>query len=392
MHTENLPAKPLHDLVRACMDDIDELIDAFLAELAEIPPYRDELIPLAEVRGDAADSFEMLLRLIAGSPLTGRLGSVSESIGRRRAQAGVPLDVLLRAVRLDFRILWAALIRHADPDDLHALLEGAVTVWEAVERHTVEVHVNYLDEAAVLAREREQERSRILAELLSSDGRDPRVRARTATALEVEPNARFAVAAGRPAEQRALRRATDSLRANGITAHLYVEGSWPVLIAQLPRETRTVPAHWLRGVHCGLGPVAVGLATVPRSVRVGIEIARTLGNDGTGPLRLSQVWAGVAAERLSEPGEALADEVLAALDSASESERDRLIQTANSYFRSGSVAATAQELSCHRNTVLNRVRRLGDLTGDALSRPEHAALVLLALRVRARREHSPAEN
>lgn len=186
MHSSGHSAGPLRHLVHACLDDLDELVDAFVAEIAVLPPYRDGLIPTAEVRADAEASFEMLLRLIAGLPVPHRIADVSERVGRRRAQAGMPLEVLLQAVRLDFRVLWSALLRRADPDDTQALIEGAVTVWEAVERHTVGVHVSYLDEAAVLARERERERNRLVAQLLATDGRDPQAVNQVATALEVD--------------------------------------------------------------------------------------------------------------------------------------------------------------------------------------------------------------
>ena len=376
----------LRPLVHACLDDVGELVAAFLAELADLPPYRDELIPPAEVRADAEASFEMLLRLIAGLPLPDRIADISERVGRRRAQAGVPLDVLLQAVRLDFRILWSALLSRADPADMHALMEGAVVVWDAVERHTVGVHVSYLDEAAVLARERDQERSRLVAQLLTSDGRDPQIRAQVATALEVDSATPFAVAAGVPSDQRALRAALERLRANGFTAHIHFEERRPVLLIALPKGTQALAENWLQGVACGLGPVAHGLADVPRSVRTAMEVAKVLPPDTSEPMRLRDVWTEIAAERMSEPGSVLAESLLSDVDNLAAHERDRLLETARHYFASGSVADTAREMFCHRNTVLNRLRRLGELTGGDFGRPEHAALVLLALRIRSRRE------
>jgi hypothetical protein len=373
------------------MDDVDELVEAFVAELAQLPPYREELIPRSEVRQDAESSFEMLLRLIAGLPLTDRLAGISEQIGRRRAQAGMPLDVLLQAVRLDFRILWAALLRRATPGDLQSLVAGAVTVWEAVEQHTVGVHVAYLDEAAVLAREQEQERSRIVAQLLSTDGRDAQIRAQVATALEIDPAANFAIAAADPANERTMRDTAERLRANGITAHIHVEERRPVIIAQLPRGSRTLSAHWLRGTPCGLGPTAQSLAAIPRSVRIATEVSKTIGPDADGPQRLQQVWHDVAADRLSEVGNVLAEEVLSEFDTATAYEQSRLVQTATSFFATGSVSATAKDLFCHRNTVLNRLHRLGEMTGGDLTRPEHAVLVQLALRVRARADRNHTE-
>jgi DNA-binding PucR family transcriptional regulator len=49
------------------------------------------------------------------------------------------------------------------------------------------------------------------------------------------------------------------------------------------------------------------------------------------------------------------------------------------YARSGSVQQTASALFCHRNTVVNRLRRFADLTGRQMTTPADAALVLVAL-------------
>ncbi|GAB2748772.1 helix-turn-helix domain-containing protein [Salinifilum aidingensis] len=382
MHTPHPQPGSLQVLAHACLEDLGELVDAFLAELASMPPYQGGMIPWTELRQDAEASFEMLLRSIGGLPSPERLSTTSEQIGRRRAQAGVPLEVLLRAVRLDFRILWAALLHRAAPDDLEQLVEGAVTVWEAVEQHTLSVHVNYLDEAAVLSREREQERSRIIGQLLNTGGRDPQVLAQVATALEVAPDAHFAVAVGDPEHERTVREAVKRLHSSGITAHIHIEDRRPLLIAEMPPGTREVPAHWLRDVPCGLGPAARGLAAIPRSVRIATEVSRAAGPETDGPKHLRQVWREVVSGRLSDTGTALADEVLAELETTTEHERSRLVETATAYFASGSVTTTAKALFCHRNTVLNRLHRLGEMTGGDLNHPGHAALVQLALHIR----------
>jgi DNA-binding PucR family transcriptional regulator len=63
----------------------------------------------------------------------------------------------------------------------------------------------------------------------------------------------------------------------------------------------------------------------------------------------------------------------------SDVERTRLIDTIRVYLRTGSVAATAAAMYCHRNTVVNRLNRFGDLTGHDVTRPDHAAAVSVAL-------------
>nr|WP_246283694.1 helix-turn-helix domain-containing protein [Nocardioides perillae] len=64
-------------------------------------------------------------------------------------------------------------------------------------------------------------------------------------------------------------------------------------------------------------------------------------------------------------------------------ERDLLLDTLEAWVAAaGSAGAAASALHCHRNTVLNRVRRLEALLGQELSGP---APVELALALRAHR-------
>jgi hypothetical protein len=378
------PDGPLRTLVHACLDDLDELVEAFLSELRAMEPYANDLVPWEELRADAEGSFELLLRLTADLPVPDRLGDLSERIGRRRAQLGVPLEVLLHAVRVDFRVLWGAFVRRVRHEDLPSLVRSAVRVWSAVDQHTLRIHLAYLGEAAVLAREREHERHQLFGRLLATDARDAQVVSRTATALEVDPAARFVVAAS--ASDRPLREAADFLRAGGVRAHVQEVDRRSVLLAQLPDAAATVPARWLRDVPCGLAPIAGSLREVPRAVRLAAELADTLDDSASGPHRLTDAWPDLVANRLDELGSALAAEVLSTVDKVGKVERARLLETVSAYLRSGSVGAVASELFCHRNTVLNRLRRFAELTGCDITRPDHAALTLVATAC-----HSPGE-
>ncbi|WP_199429606.1 PucR family transcriptional regulator [Qaidamihabitans albus] len=388
LHPSVPPDGPLRRLVHACLDDLDELVAVFVGELREVEPYASGAVPWPELREHAEGSLELLLRLIGGMPVPERLGDLCERVGRRRAQYGVPLEVLLHAVRLDFRVLWDALVRRVRAEDLAALVHGAVRVWAAVDHHTTRIHLAYLAEAAVLAREREHERGRLVARLLATDARDSQVLAQVATALEVDVSGRFAVAAAPLAESGPLRRAADALQAAGVAVHVQDVDRRPVLIAQLPDGTSAVPERWLSGVPCGLAPVAASLTDVPRVVRIAVELAATEETDPR-PRGLTDAWPSLVAGRLGELGDALAAEVLSTLDETGPTERARLIETAWAYLRTGSAGAVAAELFCHRNTVLNRLRRLTELTGCDLGRPEDAALVLLALTCHTGTRRSP---
>ena len=370
---------PLRALAHACLDDLDEIVEAFAGEMHTLEPYAAGLVPWHELRADAEASFELLLRLTAGLPVPQRLDDVGERIGRRRAELGVPLEVLLRAVRTDFRVLWEALLRRVPLDELPTLVHSTVRVWDAVEQHAARIQLAYLQEAAVLAREREHERSHLVARLLASDGRDGQLVTQVATALEVRPSASFAVAAAPAPADRALRQAGERLRSQGVPLHIQDVDHRAVFIAQLPEGCGAFPVDWLRGTACGLGPVAEGLDAVPHAVRIAIEVADTLRPGDDGPRTLVDTWPQIVAGRLADLAPALCADILPDEHALTDHERSRLLDTATAYLRCGSASATAEELFCHRNTVLNRLNRFAELTGLELTRPDHAAAVIVAL-------------
>jgi hypothetical protein len=274
-------------------------------------------------------------------------------------------------------VLWDAFARRVSEDELPSLVRSASRVWAAVDHHTTRIHLAYLSEAAVVAREQEHERAQLVARLLTTDARDPQVVAQVATALDVAADADFAVAAAPLPATRPLRDAADELSARGISVHLQDVDRRPVLIAQLPAGVTAVPRRWLQEVPCGLAPVARTLAGVPRAVRIAAELAGT-GAAEAGPRALPDVWSSVVAGRLGELGDALAAEVFGRMRGIGAGERSRLLETASAYLRTGSAGAVAGELYCHRNTVLNRLRRIDDLTGCDLTRPDQAALFTVA--------------
>lgn len=385
MHSER-QSEVMRELAHGCLDDLDELVGMFLAEVRRFEPYADGVVSHDELHEHAEASLEMLLRMIADLPVPERLSGVPELVGRRRAQLGVPIDSLLRAVRQDFRVLWSAMLARLRPDDQGVLLHhGAVKVWDAVEEHMMRIHLSYLDEAALLAAERERERERLVSRLIASDGRDGHIVTQVARALRVDPAGRFVVVAAPSDAQRALRVATDRLADSGVALHVHELDRRSVAIAQQPGSEQGA-AQWFGEVCCGVGPRADGLADVPRALRVAVEIADVLSDRGVRtelgerPCGVLEVWPWLVASHLAETGGVLAAEALSGLDGVTRYERARLVETVRGYLRSGSVRAVAGELFCHRNTVLNRLNRFAELTGRDVTRPEDAALVLVALR------------
>jgi hypothetical protein len=331
------------------------------------------------VRQDAVLTFDYLLRRLAGWPLPSTLGDAATRVGVDRARRQVPLDQLLRAVRLDFRVLWSALQRLADPSDLALLVEHVEQMWSIVEDYTTQVQVSYMNETAVIARERRLERSALVARLLDDPRIDDSDVERVAFALGVRPDSSFLVASAPAARQDALHRAFETAVAAGRTAHWQDRGRNGLLIAQWRSGDDHAVAAVLGGAACGVGPIAATLADVPRSARVAQRVADVIGPGEDGPRRVRDVLGALAAAGLGDLRGDVADAVLGGLHAATARERESLLETARAYLACGSVNQTARRLYCHRNTVLNRMNRFAALTGCDLAVPDGAAAVFVAL-------------
>ncbi|MHA6618880.1 PucR family transcriptional regulator [Pseudonocardia sp. DLS-67] len=365
-------------LVGRLRADADALVASFVGRVRAIGPYGRGVVPDEVLEADADRTFDYLLRRIAGQPVPERLLDIGPSIGRDRARRGVPLNDLLTAVRLDFRVLWAGLRERAEPADEALLVSRVEDVWAAVEDYSTQIQVSYQAEAALLARERQGERTMLVASLLAGGDPDPEEVERLAVALDVDVDADLLVAAASAAAGPALRRVADRLGADGRMVHVQSTGRHVVLIARWEGGTGAPVRAALAGVPCGVGPVAHGLARVPRSARIAGELVEV--SPGTdGPRGLADAWLPLAAARLSDTAADLVEVELAGLTDVPPRERERLLAAVRAYAATGSVAQVAARLYCHRNTVVNRLRRFAELTGRDVTMPADAAVVLLAL-------------
>ncbi|MER2137305.1 MAG: helix-turn-helix domain-containing protein, partial [Arthrobacter sp.] len=98
----------------------------------------------------------------------------------------------------------------------------------------------------------------------------------------------------------------------------------------------------------------------------------------TGALTMRSAWARLARIRLAQNGAPLVPDIDNALAGCGPVEQARLQEAVRSYLRTGSVGRSAEELFCHRNTLMNRLRRFGELTGTDVTVPEQAARLVVA--------------
>ncbi|MFD0020920.1 helix-turn-helix domain-containing protein [Streptomyces sp. NPDC058382] len=415
----------LHRAARVLIEALPELTDRLVEALREQEPaYR------SAIEADAAEIWQEVhhsLRHNVGSLIQPRefrdaAHRTSRRIGEIRAEQGLPLDAVLHAFRMGGAMVWQDLVdetarRH--PDDVRLLVHVAADVWNFVDEHCGVVADAYRQTERRLAWRRENCRRLTTAALLDGTARIAEL-PDAAAMLGLPEHGRYAVLAVATA-----RRAPHGTTRPPMTLPTGTEALWhpgpDAEFAILPltpgEEPPMAPAEAAGPVAEGraaprtgapdtpvqgdaeLAEVAAGLS-VPPGARVGISSvveglaavgdARRLAETA---LRACPAGGGVvlldeelpAALVVSSPalGTALAARVLGPLDRLDPADRDVLIETLTAWLDSdGSAQRAAARLYCHRNTVLNRLRRFEQLTGRCLTRPTDAVEVSLALAAR----------
>lgn len=356
--------------------DRDGLVADFLERLAALGRYTDGLIPEDDLRRTATDTFDMLTRRLAGLPLPGHLRDLPARLGVRRARQGVAREDLLEAVRLDFRVLWAGLVRAGGADSAQILVLHVEEILGTVEQYISDVQAAFLEERAALERDSRAEAAQALSRLLGSADRAAEVAAEVAPVLGVPADGVFEVRFAVPGSGPGRRPELGGPARDGCLTWEFDDG---FALARVGRARWPVP---LEGASGGSVPDVRGLAEVPAAISAARRLARYARAE-EGFVRAEEVWPALVRDRLAEvlPGfgrEAV--ERMAALDPDA---RGRLLETLEHYAATGSVKATAESLYCHRNTVVNRLQAFREVTGLDLTVPAEAAraLVLFSTRV-----------
>lgn len=139
------------ELVEQARADIGALADRFIQCVEQLDTYRDGAVSMDQVRLDALSSFGFLLGQIAGNDeFKSDVIWTARRLGRERARIGIPLNDLLAAVRLDFKVLWEVFRSYAGPADRELLVAGVEKIWAAIERYSIEVQTGYIDRKSVV--------------------------------------------------------------------------------------------------------------------------------------------------------------------------------------------------------------------------------------------------
>jgi hypothetical protein len=392
MHNFESPSAEIRwsELVDQLEGRLDILAQTFTARVRQIPEYGESQVTVPEIRDTARETFRRLIHgLRSGPEDTAREGllAFASDLGSKRARAGIPPESLTSAVRLDFSILWADLLEIAAPEDAGLLASRVDLVWRVVDEFATRTHMSYLTERVRMAQEESSIQREFIARLFNQSTPSAETSAQVGSALGIGPDARCGlVAASGEAGARlraaatqfgsAQRRHKIFLHESGGNTYLF----WPLP----PRAARATPSTALQvppvlaDIPCGYVPEVSGLRAVPAAARTAESLAALLRPADSGPLSADAAWTRLAQQNLQDAGLDLAAQLDEALEECRGGERERLTETVRHYLSTGNITATAEQMFCHRNTILNRINRFEELTGIDLTVPAQAARLVVA--------------
>ncbi|MEU9574955.1 helix-turn-helix domain-containing protein [Streptomyces massasporeus] len=380
----------LHRAARVLLDDLPDLTDRLLAVLREQEPaYRtvlenDHAATWQEVHRSLRHSVTSLLDPRGTREAAHRC---TWRIGAARAEQGLPLDALLHAFRLGGSLVWQRLVEEttrSEPEDIRLLVHVATDVWNFVDEHCTLVADAYRQTERQLAWRRENRVRLLAAALLDGTSRIADL-PETAERLSLPEHGRYvvvAIAGGPPHDLPP--GGSAYLHSGGEVDHgiVLVDDEGDGEADRDPLAALDLTADALAGRRIGVGSTVTGLAAVGDARRLA-DLALSICPPEGGMVRLSEHLPEALVVSCPELGASLTERVLGPLLRLEPADRDVLLDTLVAWFAcEGSAQRTGERLYCHRNTVLNRLRRCEQLIGRSLARPHDVVEISLALTAR----------
>ena len=314
--------------------------------------------------------------------------------GRRRARQGVPLELVLNAYMLGARILWEALIARSPGKQTGApitdriLLRAGKTVWANLDLQNAVVIDSYRREAARMQRQDLQRQQTLLDALLEGRGADPEFAAEARSALDIDPEDAVAcvVVLDHDAPGEVLGPAEDRLDRLGIAARWHVRSGvyFGLLSGDLPDEDGLVDLFAAHAAgRMGIAGSPDGIAGFATAFQLATRAAETLTRGESKAVSVTERLAEVLLAGSPQVTPLLMAQTLGPLLAQPEAQATTLVDTLGALLRhDGSPTHAADELFCHRNTVIYRMKQIEQLTGRSLTDPRDKMLLGLALLAR----------
>ena len=330
--------------------DVGKLTDEFIDRLGAIPIYAQTPLPISEIRRTGGASFEaLILAMNADNDEPGYLrerDAIALDVGVSRARAGVPIEALMTAIRLDFSVIWEAITAIAAPGDAQLLVEHTARVWEVVDGYAGETQRAYVAELARIQAEAASMRQGYLATLFSEKSLTPSALDRIAEELGQDPDTEYVVAVAPWEHIPALRLALANVRASN---QVFTYSMADALVVFYPLEDRAGSETQRLGaslerLSCGLIGEGRLLEQVPHAAAVAAALAKLLEPTEEGAMTWARGWARMARGELERAGAPGLEEVERVLDQCGATERRRLREAVAAYLESGSISQAAEQL------------------------------------------------
>ena len=385
-------AARLAELAPCLFDQLDAMTDHMIDVLVRTEPaYRDLLAHGEdEMRTTTRANLERGLRMLIGAVSGAGRTSLRDArdVGRRRAAQGIPLEAVLRAYRLGGQVTWEALLDASRRDGREhdtLLLEVAGSVWRTNDAECGAVAEGYREEQRRLAGVDDETRQQVLDGLLDGRGDDPAF-VRTASQLLAVPlHGRLVAVVALPDLDGlpALEAPAAALLRRGVHSVWGVRSGAQVGIVALGRLGGCEVMSWLRDMATGpvgVSAVIAGATAAGSAYRLAETAARTLPPGSGRVVTIDERLPEALMSNSPEISSRLIGQSLGGLLELPDDEREVLLDTLAAFLATdGSPTRAADELFCHRNTVMHRLRRIESVTGRKLTDSRSRLLLQLAL-------------
>ena len=380
--------KLLTESCTALLERLPELVDEHMRQLAEHSAVYGEFLPYDQQWREAEEAMRIGIQTISAPRDSPRRDlEYAEEAGRRRAQQGLPLELLVHAYRAAGYLVWDALMEEGaaagqEPERLVVLMRSATMVWSAVDAQAAVATEAYRATEMELRR-RTDERLQALLDALLEGQEAPGLAARAAAGLDLPERGPYAVVVLR-SERRERESYRRPVEGEGFRFIWRMRADCEVgVVALAEGQGLDGVARALDG-RCagpgGISPVVAGLAELGRARRLAELALRTCPPDATAVVRLDQRMPTALVVSQPELAGRLVSDVFGSLLELEPADRAVLLETLDVWLAcEGSAGRAAGRLYCHRNTVFNRLRRLEQLTSRSLARPRDLIEMTLAL-------------
>ncbi len=387
----------LRVLTTAMLEDLDALADRLTLMVLRAEPSYAELGVSAPdaLRENLRANLERGVQLLGGFIPDGvDPNDTSRDTGRKRAREGVPLEAVLHAYRLGGQVIWEGLLstsrdRFRGRYD-RELLDASGWGWRVIDAGSAALVDAYRLEESRLRSQELSRRHAFLAALLDGRGKDSVVAQEAATVLGL-PTCGPMLCVVAPVENptdEPLRSPRDTLAADGFVSSWHVRPSDIVGLVALADRSPADALDTLRPAvagRVGASPVITTLGQVGEAYTLARTAARTLRTPGVAFLddHLPEALLVGSPELTGRLAQVAFGDLLRLPDH----ERETLLTTLGAVIdHSGSPTRAAQQLYCHRNTVIYRLQRIESVTGRSMSNARDRLLFTLGLLTVRRRD------